>query len=535
MPVLLRHGRDLPPDECWSGWCAVAGAEPPHPLDPAKRLKDEAGRLESAFDAMRDEWWTLGRALAAEPGGHLGHMPTASVYASDTGVHLAWTRVVRDLAGAPDTTLVLCDDPWTFRHLAALPGVQAGTRPPLWRREAKLALRGLAARTAVALRVARAWWACRSQRANHVPGGPFLLVYGHPGSDAAGKDAYFGPLLRDMPGLGRLLHTDCPATRAAELAADGRTAALHAWGHPLWTLGLPFVRWTPGRTARIGPHGWLVRRAAALEGGGGSAAITRWQLRCQRAWAEAMRPSAVAWPWENHPWEREFCRLGRRLGFATIGYQHTVVGPHMYNQAPATNPDGLDSLPDTIACNGPAYRDNLAGWDIPAARLAVAGAFRVAGPRPLRHDPAGPFFVGLSNDHRYNDQMMAAIEPLATAGRRFVIKQHPMFPYAFRESPTLQRTETQLQNHDGLAGVLFCTGAIGLEGVLGGLPTFRFRPRGYVAMDVMPPGVRAVAVDGDSLADALAQAAAPAPVSWDSVFALPDPAVWRSLLEGKRS
>ncbi|NFV81539.1 hypothetical protein [Magnetospirillum aberrantis] len=531
MAVLLRHRSDLPPDPTWTGWCAVAGTMPP-PLATERRLRDEAARLEAAFDAMRDEWWTLGRALAAEPSGELGHMPTASVYASDTGIYLAWTRVVRDLAAAPETVLVVCDDPWVFRHLAGLPGVTAGTTPPLTRTEAKLAIRGVAARIAVAARVAAAWWKCRGQRANHRPGAPMLLVYGHPGSDANGKDAYFGPLLREIPDLCRLLHTDCRAGRAAQLSADGRTAALHAWGNPLWTLGLPFARWRPSAAARQGAHGWLVRRAAAIEGSGGSAAITRWQMRCQRAWAKATRPRVVAWPWENHPWERAFSRLGRALGFKTVGYQHTVVGPHMYNQAPATNPDGLDSLPELIVCNGPAYRDNLSAWGIPPERLAVGGTFRIAGPTPMRHDPAGPFFVGLSNEPRYNDQLMAAIIPLAAAGLRFVVKQHPMFPYDFQETETLRRTDVQLQNHDGLAGVVFCTGAIGLEGVLGGLPTFRFRPRGYVAMNVMPPNVRAVPVDAETLGAALNDARPPAAVAWDSVFAMPDPALWRRLFQG---
>ncbi|HTH15886.1 MAG TPA: hypothetical protein VL974_04475 [Magnetospirillum sp.] len=531
MPVLLRHSRDLPPQTAWSAWCTVAGTETP-PLDPPARLRGEAARLEAAFDAMRDEWWALGRTLAGEPTGELGHMPTASVYASDTGVQLAWAHVVRDLAAEAESTLVLCDDPWVFRHLAALPGVKAGAAPALAKAELKLAVRGFAARTMVAMRALSSWWKCRGQRTHHRLNAPVLLAYGHPGSDANGKDAYFGPLLREIPPLVRLLHTDCRVGRARQLAADGRTAALHAWGNPLWVLDLPFARWRPSAAARSGAHGWLVRRAACVEGGGGSAAITRWQMRCQRAWAQAVKPRVVAWPWENHPWERAFSRLGRTLGFKTIGYQHTVVGPHMYNQAPATNPDGLNSLPDLIAANGPAYRDNLRDWGIPAERLAVCGAFRIAGPTPLRHDPAGPFFVGLSNEPRYNDQLMAVVKPLAEAGLRFLVKQHPMFPYDFEETESLRRTDVQLQHHDGLAGVVFCTGAVGLEGVLGGLPTFRFRPRGYVAMNVMPPGISAVPVDAETLGEALRAARPPAAVSWDSVFALPDLALWRRLLEG---
>lgn len=509
---------------------AVAGTEPPE-LGQERRLHGEAARLEAAFDAIRDEWWNLGRQLAAEPTGDLAHMPTASVYASDTGVQLAWTHLIRELAASDQTVLALCDDPWTFRHLATLPGVKADKAPPLWRHALRLALRGWAARAAVALRVLNSWWRCRTQRANHPSGAPILLVYGHPGSDANGKDAYFGPLLREIPSLARALHTDCGPVRAAVLAADGRTASLHAWGRPFWALDLPVTFWRPSAAARRGPYGWLIRRAAAIEGSGGAAALTRWQLRCQQAWLKALHPRVVAWPWENHPWERAFCRTARALGVRTVGYQHTVVGPHMYNQAPATNPDGLDSLPDLVACNGPAYRDNLRDWGIPSHRLTIGGAFRVAGPNKMRHCPQGPIFVGLSNEPRYNRQMMAAVEALAGSGLRFLVKQHPMFPFDFAETETLKRTETQLQHQDGLSAVLFCTGAIGLEGILGGLPTYRFQPRGYVAMNVMPLGVRAIPVDADSLGHHLHAPQLPQQTRWEEVFSMPDMNEWRRLLE----
>ena len=91
-------------------------------------------------------------------------------------------------------------------------------------------------------------------------------------------------------------------------------------------------------------HGNPMRRAAEKEGDGAAHAMNAWQRQCQKAWLAHTRPAVVAWPWENHGWERDFCRQARRLGVTTLGYQHTVIGPHQLNYSPATNKDGLDSL-----------------------------------------------------------------------------------------------------------------------------------------------------------------------------------------------
>ena len=43
---------------------------------------------------------------------------------------LAWARLVYNLAEDEEVTLVVCDDPWLFRHLAKINGVNA-TKPPM--------------------------------------------------------------------------------------------------------------------------------------------------------------------------------------------------------------------------------------------------------------------------------------------------------------------------------------------------------------------------------------------------------------------
>ncbi len=87
-------------------------------------------------------------------------------------------------------------------------------------------------------------------------------------------------------------------------------------------------------------------------------------------------PGRVAWPWENFAWERGLCRAARKRGVATIGSQHTVVGPHQINYSTQANADGLASIPDLVVANGPAYKAELSAWGVPEDRLLIGGAFR---------------------------------------------------------------------------------------------------------------------------------------------------------------
>ncbi len=528
MATLLRPSSDLQGISPDVPWIAVTGTSPP--ARRGAKLADAPRLLEEAFDAIRDEWWTLGKALGATPSAELAHAPTCASYGSDLGIMLAWTRLADTFGAGADSVLMVCDDPWLFRHLAGRPGVEAGRPPPLWPQRLGLGLRGFAARGRLAARLFGTALALRGHRVRVPDGAPSLLVYGHPASRAEGQDAYFGDLMDTLSGVERLLHTDCRWTRARQLARAGRAASLHAWGEPGRVLGLLSARWRPSAGDVQGPHGWLVRRAAALEGSRAAAAATRWQTRCQEAWLTARRPPAVAWPWENHPWERALVRAAGRLGIATVGYQHTVIGRHMYNQSPASNPDGLASLPDVIICNGPAYRAQLEAWGVPAERLAVGGAFRLPPHGDIAHDGAAPVFVALSSDRDISAQMMAAVAALKPTERRFVVKDHPMYPFEFAETETVKRTTQVLPEHRALSAVLYSTGTVGLEALLAGLPTLRFRPEGRIAIDILPDDLAAVPVDAVSLEGALTAAQAPAKVERAAVMAAVDWAVWRRIL-----
>ena len=530
MTVLLATSRHLPERRRYRHWCTADAATPG--LDGGCRLPQLTARLEDAFDAIADVWWALSRQLGEEPSAGLAHAPATAANSSDLGLMLAWSRLIDDLAQGTETVLVVCDDPWLFRHLSARPGVEAGRPPPLWPARLGLAVRGTLARARVAWRVAVAAVALAGQRAAYPKDAPVLLVYAHPASDAEGSDAYFGDLMKEMPKLVRLLHVDCPLAGTRALARGGRTFSLHAWGGVLAALGLVGARWRPARRDLSGEYGWLVRRAAALEGGTGQPAMIRWQQMCQQAWLDAARPGVVAWPWENHAWERHFVRHARRIDARTIGYQHTTIGRREWNYAAASNHDGTASLPDRILASGPASRTLLRERGFDEARITVAGALRVGRLGNLPFDPAGPVFVALPYDPDIAGAMVAAVRPLGAAGRRFLVKDHPMTPFEFADGPGVERTTEPLDRQKGLAAVIYALTTVGLEAVIGGLPTVRFQAENKIPSDPVPESFAVPSATAQTLAGTLDALGLPPPIDPETVFAKPRPEIWRDALLG---
>jgi len=279
-----------------------------------------------------------------------------------------------------------------------------------------------------------------------------------------------------------------------------------------------------------GPYGWLIRRAAALEGGTGQAAMIAWQIHCQKRWLRAVRPSVVVWPWENHSWERALVRAARRHGVRTIGYQHATVARYEWNYSPRSNPDGINSIPDRIFCSGEVHRARLADWGVPEERMAVAGSLRFAAPRGPRHDPRAPVFVALPFDNRIATEMLEALRPLAAKGWRFLVRDHPMCPFPFTESPGIARAEGSLSAQREVAAVLYCATTVGLEAILAGLPTLRFRPRCRVPTDPMPEGVEVPAASSGEVEEKLKHLRPLSAVPTTSVFAPPDLEPWKEEL-----
>jgi hypothetical protein len=524
---LLRRTIDLPASDAYSVWAAIGRS--PIGLPPVTRMLDLGEIVERAFDAVAEEWWDIGRQLSTEPGADLAHTPACVSNLSDFGLMLAWTHIVRAWVSDNRKILLTTDDPWMFRHLSGIGGVIAGSPPPLRLVEAKLWLRGYLSRLRTALRFAASAIALRSHRNSIATGNASILVYGHPASNSDGDDGYFGNLMRDQPDIRRVLHIDCLPATARTLAEDGRTHSLHGWGNPLAAARLVRARWKPSTGWRQHKAAWLVRRAASREGGTAAGAAIRWQQHCQRNWLRRATPRVVVWPWENHSWERAFVRECRTAGVATVGYQHSVVGRQMLNYAPASNPDGLQSIPDRILTSGPATAHQLESWKLPGDRITIGGAWRISRTAGLVVSETAPVFMPLPFDGRIAAEMIAAAK--SVPDRIFLVKPHPMTPHAFAETDTVRHTDLALAEHTVLSAVVYAASTVGLESLIAGIPTFRFQPWSCMALDILPSDLNVPAVAAENLGQALENPVAPASIDRDRIFAAPDLAVWRRFLE----
>ena len=486
-------------------WVVVGQSNVPSILDENLRLSRIAEHLDREFDASIDAWLALGKELASQAGcgADLAHTPVCAPNVSDFGVMLAWSRLVEQWADRQEDVLIVCDDPWLFRHLALLRGVRAGRAPSVWLREIKLAVRGRISRLLVALRMARASWSLRNQRASYDEQRPAILVYGHPASRPDGHDGYFGSLLNQIGEVQRVLHVDCAPDRARALFAAGRTVSLHAWGNAASSLCLPFVRWRPRISAATRGYAWLIRRAAALEGGSGQAAMIRWQQICQVRWLRDKHPSVVAWAWENHAWERRFVVEARACNVRTAGYQHTPFGRQDFSFHPGSNPQGEDNIPDVIMATGRAYLDIMAAMGYPRDRLNLAGSLRFSSFSPPQYSADGPVLFALPYHLVAAPQMTRAASDLQRQGWKVLVKPHPMMPANIAAVPASILTHTPFADQQPLSAVVFAASSIGLEALAGAIPVIRFLPEGHLALDPLPPGVTVPAADSTNLASLL--------------------------------
>lgn len=505
---------------------AVTGTSRPAGAD---TLPGIAERLEASFEAIRDDWQHVAHGLRRLDGPGLAVMTTSAANISDFGLMMAWRRLAGDLIRADGDAVLLCDDALMFRVLALLPGICAGPAPGRLMPAFRQLARGLAARVAVTIRCLRARIALAGQKSAGETGDGWILVYGHPASNAEGHDAYFGDLMQRHPRLRRVLHTDCDIATARRIGRDGRSQALHAWGSLLEAIKAPFRWWRPSSRHLDAGLAGLVRRAALVENSGGAIAMNSWQCHCQERWLEGVRPARIAWPWENHGWERRFVPKARAAGARTIGYQHTVVGRHQYNFAAASNLDPVAETPDTICCNSPRYLAQLRRWCRPNQDLHLAGAFRIRRIDRNALDPAGPVYVALCPFAPIAAQMIAALEDLADSDLDFVVKDHPLYPFDFRETAHLKRTDKTIPDFPGMRAVIYSTGATGLEGLLSGVPTLRYLPDDRIAPDTLPDGVPVTTVTAGTLGAALRDLPPPADIRYDDIFAEIDYTLWDAL------
>ena len=526
MTVQLCHSGNVPTDVYYDFWFSTTDTIVKLPN--AGKWRDVATRLERSYDECAEICWEIGLTLGRLSGAEIARTPTMGAYGTDFRLSVAWVHLAEELVSSSSRFLIVCDDPWLFAEISALDGILKTAPPSI--RIAKLhkRFRGTCARLRNGIRIAIASLRLRKWRNSFPKDRVALMVYGHPGSRQDGHDAYFGDLMSVETGAVRILHTDCALEQAEKLSGP-RTASLHAWGSPFRALSLVATKWRAKPPDEM-PYPRLVTRAIEIENSGAGPMMTRWQSHCQQRWLESARPKKVVWPWENFAWERELCRAMHRLKIPAIGYQHTVVGRHQINFATRLNPDGKASLPDKIICNGPAYRRELKDWGHASETLESGGAFRVPRPPQIPCLESAPVYFALSASTPIALEQIIAARMVADTGRHVLVREHPMYPVAFRESENLHRAKRGLLDQTSLSAVVYSTGTTGLEALLAGLPTVRFQPDDRVAVQVLPEGLNVVDATRATIIETLYRVKLPEPVNWDDLFAPVNYPLWHDLM-----
>ena len=506
MSVTLSADQSIPAEGF--DWCVTIGVGG---SDPAL-----AHLFEQTFTEIMPEWQRLARQWRKYSDAILSHAPSCAPNSSDFGSMLVWDHLVRTWAQGRQRILVCCDDPWLFRQLAAHEGVITATPPPaLFVRSILLRLQGFVARMALAVKAVGQALAWRGQ-VSVAKDAPFILVYGHSASDAAGLDGYFGAAMRKFSELQRVQHTDTPTPLARRLVADGRTYSLNAWGCPLFALKLLTAFWNPPAKDE---YSWLIRRLQVFERASAQGAAIRWQTHCQERWIAAVKPLAVVWPWENHGWERALVKAAAAHGARSIGYQHALVGRQELNY--------IDSgaSPDLIFCGGAVNARQLKRFGHTSARLVLAGAIRYATPIKINQDQDGDVVFALPFARSVAREMIDMAKQLAAQGYRVLIKDHPMAPTALNSSGI--ETVDEWASLEKVSVVVYAAGTIGLEMALTGVPVVRYRPSGSLALIAEPDGIDLPTAGAGDLPAILADPPPPPKLDRDVIFSAPDWDRWR--------
>ena len=290
MTVILRQSNNIKDVDETAFWYAVTGTNVD--LDPGRQLANLGARLEKEFEEVREYWWQIAKDLGQTKSGRLAHMPTAASYNSDFGLMMAWVRLTKSVSTEPLVCLVVCDDPWLFRELAKIKSVEAGRIPTLWPHIIRKWIRGDLARSLLGISVAVRSILLRHTQENIGKQDNVLLVYGHPSSSANGYDAYFGSLMKELPALKRLIHTDADLKNARRLSSS-RTVSLHAWGSLWYAPMIIFKLWRPRLSDATREFSWLLRRSIAYENSTAALATNSWQMHCQSRFLDYNKPKIL--------------------------------------------------------------------------------------------------------------------------------------------------------------------------------------------------------------------------------------------------
>ena len=150
MPVILRSSKQLGSIDKKMKWYGVTGTY--GTLENKYLFSDIGRQIETYFTDIREEWWDFGKKLSRTKYGNFAHTPTAASYNVDFGLMLAWCKLTQHVASKEELVLVVCDDPWVYRQLGQISGVNSLRPPNLWTKRAIYFFRGYFSRAKLVLK-----------------------------------------------------------------------------------------------------------------------------------------------------------------------------------------------------------------------------------------------------------------------------------------------------------------------------------------------------------------------------------------------
>lgn len=420
-------------------------------------------------------------------------------------------KLIAEWTAGSERLVVVIEDRWLYQQLEDVfkdrRSVTFTGKPALWPWKFKTMLVGLGRRFWWAGRVAWSWQLQRWYRRGvnlQRPAAPAAAIFSLPqkqclAAKTGWKDPYLDGLDRSLAAAGFAVARFSPP-EAVGFEQDLARRALYfsplvlfvpfsslwrsiaARWHPVWPSDLQVA----DRDVR-----WLALREWWWDTGRASQFLFRLLYESSRRFLASAPWSLVVFPYENQPWEKLLVLAAREQGIKTVGYQHAIVPRLFLSMFFGHGEAAQTPLPDVIFASGDqTYRLLLKGGT-PAAQLAMGGSRRYqhlsktelpAGGTVPEPGIQSRVLVVLPIDKVLAEHLMSALSrafPLGgeAEGIRFLMKEHPAAPFAWREEtfsaePVRESLETAL-NRCGT--VLFAGSSAGLEAWLLGRRVLRYR------------------------------------------------------------
>lgn len=227
----------------------------------------------------------------------------------------------------------------------------------------------------------------------------------------------------------------------------------------------------------------------------------------------------IIYPFENQPWEKMLCTVAREAGKNTklVGYQHTTVPLLLLNYFPGAGESSTMPLPHLIVANGEYTLNLLKDAQYGDVELINGGA--------LRHEYLYKAGKDLAKQKKKSETVLVALPYLRSLSEeilvaifnafkdldeetiRFVMKFHPDVPLEHLriQLPSwplhFQKTDESMSDIlRDVDSVIYASSTVGLEAMLGGIPTIRYCSEHTLELDSLDiVDRRVVSCSGDNM------------------------------------